>query len=76
MSSATSFYSGGSGLVYLYVKKAFTGVMTIPATLVANIYATIDPRTVSNEIISDVIVQGTVTVPQSCEIDEGAGHCF
>lgn len=45
--------------------------MTIPATVVANIYATIDPRTVSNEIISDVIVQGTVTVPQSCEIDEG-----
>lgn len=76
VSSATSFYSGGSGLVYLYVKKAFTGVMTIPATLVANIYATIDPRTVSNEIISDVIVQGTVTVPQSCEIDGGQAIVF
>lgn len=71
VSSQTTFYSGGSGFIYLYVKKQFTGTITIPSMVMANIYATIDPRTVSNEIISDVIVQGSVTVPQTCEIDEG-----
>lgn len=76
ISSATTFFSGGSGMIYFYVKKAFTGVMTIPATVVANLYATIDPNTVSNEVISDVIIQGSVTVPQSCEIDEGQPIVF
>lgn len=76
ISSSTTFYSGGSGMIYLYVKKPFTGVMTIPQTVIANIYATIDPHTVSNDIIADVIVQGTVTVPQSCEIDEGQAILF
>ena len=71
VSSQTTFYSGGSGFIYLYVKKQFTGTITIPSMVMANIYATIDPRTVSSEIISDVIVQGSVTVPQTCEIDEG-----
>lgn len=42
----------------------------------ANIYATIDPVTVSHEVISDVIVEGSLTVPQTCEIDEGQTIMF
>ncbi|MEI9484205.1 fimbrial protein [Enterobacter cancerogenus] len=76
ISSATTFYSGGSGFVYLYVKRHFTGVVTVPRTVVANIYATIDPQTVSHEVIADVIIEGTLTVPQTCEIDEGQAIMF
>lgn len=76
ISSATTFYSGGSGIIYLYVKRHFTGVVNIPRTVMANIYATIDPVTVSHEVISDVIVEGSLTVPQTCEIDEGQTIMF
>lgn len=66
-----TFYSGGSATVSLYVKKPIVGTMTIPLTLSSSIYATLDPHTVSHHYIADIMIKGSITVPQSCEISEG-----
>ncbi|MDQ9181253.1 hypothetical protein QBS63_04000 [Cronobacter sakazakii] len=49
----------------------FFGQMTIPQMAVAAIYGTVRPGQYSSEPMAKVFVEGTITVPQSCEINAG-----
>jgi len=65
------FATGSRGAVSLYFKRPFVGVQTIPRTKVVDVYIATDPSTQSTTPVSTVWMSGTVTVPQSCEINGG-----
>ncbi|EOU9537836.1 fimbrial protein [Cronobacter dublinensis] len=69
--SLNSFTTGQSGSLTFRINQPFLGQMTIPQMAVAAIYGTVRPGQYSGEPMSKVYVQGTITVPQSCEINSG-----
>lgn len=69
--SLNSFTTGQSGSLTFRISKPFLGQMVIPQMAVAAIYGTVRPGQYSSEPMAKVFVGGTVTVPQSCEINAG-----
>ncbi|ABU77591.1 fimbrial protein [Cronobacter sakazakii] len=69
--SLNSFTTGQSGVLAFRISKPFFGQMTIPQMAVAAIYGTVRPGQYSSEPMAKVFVEGTITVPQSCEINAG-----
>ncbi|EML2066298.1 fimbrial protein [Enterobacter asburiae] len=68
----SSMYStGSSGQLSLYFPKAFIGKITIPSTIVANLYASRTKSSYPSQPIARVIISGTITVPQTCKINDG-----
>lgn len=66
------FTSGASGRVSLYFTKAFVGEVTIPSTRIASLYASVVSGSFGTVPMSTISIGGTVTVPQSCRINDGA----
>lgn len=65
------FSTGGKGTLVFRIRKPFKGKLIIPATPVAAIYGTVRQGQYSPEPMSRVYVSGTLTVPQSCELNAG-----
>ncbi|TBM07386.1 fimbrial protein [Hafnia paralvei] len=66
---------GSQGKLTFYVTNPFVGELTIPRTEIARIYASSSSSTDTNPPLGSpvaiVYISGTVTVPQSCEINQG-----
>ncbi len=67
----TSFVTGSEGSVSLYFRRPFVGQMTIPPTIISRLYGTTTAGSYSVKPMSTVTMSGTITVPQSCNINEG-----
>ena len=68
----TTFTSGSDAIIYFYIKEPFIGTVTIPATLLASLYATTSSISSGNtHILSDVYIQGDITAPQECIVNGG-----
>ncbi|MGG6134567.1 fimbrial protein [Pantoea allii] len=65
------YATGSRGSISLYFQRPFVGEQTIPLTKVVDVYLASDPTTQSGVPVSTVWMSGTVTVPQSCEINGG-----
>ncbi|WP_336218236.1 fimbrial protein [Citrobacter amalonaticus] len=63
--------SGSKGKISLYIAKPFVGKIDFPQTLVASLFATKTVNSYSSTPISQVYLSGSMTVPQSCEINDG-----
>ncbi|HHT8252680.1 TPA: fimbrial protein [Citrobacter braakii] len=67
---------GASTRFTLYVTKPFLGELVIPDTLIASVRAgwsttTTSPSMSSLEDIAELRIQGSITVPQDCKINQG-----
>lgn len=71
MDQATKFYTGSKGNVTLYIRRPFVGKHIIPSTILARVYGTTIPGSYAAKPMATVKMSGTVTVPQSCVINEG-----
>jgi len=67
----TEFYSGSVGHLSLYFRRPFVGQLVIPTTIITKVYATTIFNNYGTKPVSIVQMSGTVTVPQSCNINEG-----
>lgn len=70
-----SLTTGSQGNLTFYVTKPFVGQLDIPRTAVAEVYAT-SATSSSNSAkstspVAIIYISGTITVPQSCEINKG-----
>ncbi|WP_254922488.1 fimbrial protein [Pantoea ananatis] len=65
------YATGSRGSISLYFRRPFVGVQTIPLTKVVDVYLASDSTTQSTTPVSTVWMSGTVTVPQSCEVNGG-----
>lgn len=65
------FSSGATGSLSLYFIRPFVGQIVIPPTRVVNVYASKYQGSYSATPMSYVTMSGTVTVPQSCDINAG-----
>lgn len=65
------YATGSRGSISLYFKRPFVGVQNIPLTKVVDVYIASDATTQSTVPVSTVWMSGSVTVPQSCEINGG-----
>lgn len=66
------FDFGSNAIIYIYLKQPIVGSMDIPATLLTAVSGATEPQGTSNtEILSRVLLQGNITVPQRCEISGG-----
>ncbi|MFO6296910.1 fimbrial protein [Rahnella selenatireducens] len=63
--------TGGTGQVSLYFSRPFVGKHIIKQTTIARLYMRPDRSTFNGSPIATVSMSGTVTVPQSCEINAG-----
>ncbi|WP_442801647.1 fimbrial protein [Serratia rubidaea] len=70
--NTSNFTTGSRGRLSLYFKRSFVGQVTIPNTVVAEVYASVANNSFNNDPMARVSLQGTVTVPQSCRINDGA----
>ncbi|ECC3254928.1 fimbrial protein [Salmonella enterica subsp. enterica] len=72
-SGVFSFDSGSKAKIYFYITQAFIGTITIPPTLIARLYATIN-STASidySQPVADIYIAGDITAPQECTINGG-----
>lgn len=67
----TNYTSGAAGYLSLYFIKPFVGVSAIPLTKVLDIFVSKTSGSFSSVPMSSVYISGTVTVPQSCNINAG-----
>lgn len=65
------YATGAKGSISLYFKRPFVGVQNLPRTKIVDVYIASDPDSQSSVPVSTVWMSGTVTVPQSCEINGG-----
>ncbi|MBT1872224.1 fimbrial protein [Enterobacter mori] len=67
------FTSGDSAILYFYVKEPFIGTATIPQTLIARLFATINTLSTIDysKPLADVYIAGDITAPQECTINGG-----
>lgn len=74
-STQDTLTTGSEGSLSFYVTKPFVGQLEIPRTAVAEVYATSatssSNSTKSTIPVAIVYISGTITVPQSCEINKG-----
>ncbi|MCY1697940.1 fimbrial protein [Lelliottia sp. SL45] len=71
MGQDTNFYTGSKGNVKLYIRRPFVGKHIIPPTYLAGVYATTTKGSYASRSVASVTMSGTVTVPQTCIINEG-----
>ncbi|HAU5444199.1 TPA: fimbrial protein [Cronobacter sakazakii] len=67
----TEFSTGRQGSLTFRINKPFMGQVIIPQTPIVALYGTVRPGQYSTEPLAKVFVQGSITVPQSCEINAG-----
>ncbi|HDX8893779.1 TPA: fimbrial protein [Klebsiella oxytoca] len=67
----TDFDSGSVGYISLYFTRPFVGQVTIPPTVILNVYGTRISGSYSANPLTQILMSGSVTVPQSCEINTG-----
>jgi type 1 fimbria pilin len=70
-SGVTNWISGANGYVSLYFTRAFVGQVDIPSTKVLDLYGTKVSGSYGGVPMSSVYMSGSVTVPQSCNINAG-----
>lgn len=70
-SAPLNTFTGSQGHVHLYFKKAFVGQSIIPSTTVMRIFGTKTSGSYSATPMAIVNISGTITVPQSCRINDG-----
>ena len=67
--------TGAQGVITLYITRPFIGQLTIPPTEIARVYASSGTSVVSapprGNPVAHIWLSGTLTVPQSCEINKG-----
>lgn len=66
-----SYSSGAVGSLDLMIIKPFIGIIPIQQTVLANLYSSLIPKIYGPIPISQVQINGHVTVNQSCEINAG-----
>lgn len=71
MNKDTQFYTGSKGNVKLYIKRPFVGKHIIPLTYLARLYVTTTKGSYAARSVASVSMSGTVTVPQTCAVNEG-----
>lgn len=73
MCSATAldYATGSKGYVSLYFTRPFVGQVAIPTTKILDLYASRISGSFGPIPISSVYMSGSVTVPQSCNINAG-----
>lgn len=72
--AGVAFGTGGRGTVSLYFTRAFVGEVSLPRTLVAELFATTAAAGATKQYgpaIARVYMEGKVIVPQSCSINAG-----
>lgn len=69
--SSYAYSTGSKGELSLYFTKPFIGSLNIPPVVVARIFATRVKGSYSSVPISQVSVSGVITVPQTCQINDG-----
>ncbi|MBA7934938.1 fimbrial protein [Klebsiella sp. RHBSTW-00215] len=67
----TIFDSGSLGYISLYFTRPFVGQVTIPPTVILNVYGTRVSGSYGSNPLTQISMSGSVTVPQSCEINTG-----
>ena len=67
----TKFTTGSQGSVSLYFRRPFVGQLTIPPTIISRLFASTSVGYYGPNPMSTVTMSGTVTVPQSCNINSG-----
>ncbi|MCW6016423.1 fimbrial protein [Serratia marcescens] len=67
----STFDTGKKGRISLYFIKPFVGREVIPATTIMNIYGSLISGSFGSTPMTSVILSGTITVPQSCKINDG-----
>lgn len=67
----TSFTTGSKGNVKLYIRRPFVGKHIIPYEIIARLYTATIPGAYASFSVAQVSMSGTVTVPQTCVINEG-----
>ncbi|MDG1644556.1 fimbrial protein [Klebsiella huaxiensis] len=67
----TLFDTGSRGYISLYFTRPFVGQVTIPPTIILNVYGTRRAGSYSSIPMTQITMSGSVTVPQSCEINTG-----
>ncbi|QLO36030.1 fimbrial protein [Klebsiella sp. RHBSTW-00484] len=65
------FDTGSRGYISLYFTRPFVGQVTIPPTIILNVYGTRKAGSYSSIPMTQISMSGSVTVPQSCEINTG-----
>ncbi|TPG58794.1 fimbrial protein [Ewingella americana] len=67
--------AGSQGTITLYITRPFIGQIEIPPTVIAEVYASSGNNATSlpplGSPVAKIILSGTLTVPQSCEINKG-----
>lgn len=67
--------AGSQGTLTLYITRPFIGELNIPPTVIGEVYASSGTSTTSTPPmgtpVANIILSGTLTVPQSCEINKG-----
>lgn len=67
--------AGSQGSLTIYISKPFIGQLLIPPTVIAEVYASSGNRPISlpplGAPVARISISGTITVPQSCEINKG-----
>ncbi|CAI1755603.1 fimbrial protein [Serratia quinivorans] len=66
-----NWYSGSRGKLDLYIEKPFVTSTSFSKIKIAGIYATRTPGNYANVPMAEVLISGSVTVPQGCEINAG-----
>ena len=69
--TGTIFNTGSKGYISLYFTRPFVGRVTIPPTIILNVYGTRKKGSYSATPMTQITMNGSVTVPQSCEINTG-----
>lgn len=70
-SGVTNWISGANGYVSLYFTRPFVGQVVIPSTKILDLYGSKVRGSYGGMPMSSVYMSGSVTVPQSCEINAG-----
>ncbi|WP_154666934.1 fimbrial protein [Chania multitudinisentens] len=64
-----NYLSGSKGRIHLYFRRPFVGTVNIPKTAIVDVSASTISGVKSPTNISRVYMEGSVTVPQNCEIN-------
>ena len=67
----TNWSSGNNGYVSLYFTRPFVGQVVIPNTKILDLYGTKVSGSYGGMPMSSIYMSGSVTVPQSCNINAG-----
>ncbi|MEO3990137.1 fimbrial protein BcfD [Pseudocitrobacter cyperus] len=68
----TPFYVHDSNLVFqLKIVKPFVGTVNISPKTMFSVYVTTTPSDALSSVVYNIVYSGSITVPQSCEINAG-----